>query len=62
MNDKVNHECFEESWIFQPEDSEELWWLVNPQPEEHLRLPAPFADFLKTNLIDVMNPRSISDV
>lgn len=47
-------------WIFQPADTQDSWWLVEPEPEEHLRLLAPFADFLETLQIDVMNLRSIT--
>lgn len=43
------------SWIFQTKDIEESWWLVNPVPEEHVRLLAPFAVFLETLQVDVMN-------
>ena len=47
-------------WIFQPVDDKDRWWLVDPEPEEHLRLLAPFADFLETLLIDVTNLRNIT--
>ena len=51
-------DCLE--WIFQPEDHESPWWLVDPEPAEHLRLLAPFADFLETLQIDVVNLRNIT--
>lgn len=47
------------SWIFPPHRSGELWWLVDPDPEEHLRLLAPFADYLETLQIDALNLRKI---
>lgn len=47
-------------WIFQPEVPQAPWWLVEPEPEKHLRLLAPFADFLETLQIDVTNFRHIS--
>lgn len=47
-------------WIFQPDASKDSWWLVDPGPEEHLRLLAPFADFLETIQIDVKNLRNIT--
>ena len=47
-------------WIFQPADSKVPWWLADPEPKEQLRLLAPFADFLETLQIDVMNLRNIS--
>ena len=47
------------SWIFQPDQTEDPWWLIDPHPEEHLRLLAPFADFLETLQIDVMNLRNL---
>jgi hypothetical protein len=46
------------SWIFPPDKTEDSWWLVEPDPEEHLRLLAPFANFLETLQIDAMNLRS----
>lgn len=46
-------------WIFQPENTGDPWWLVDPDPQEHLRLLAPFADFLETLKVDVMNLRDI---
>jgi hypothetical protein len=45
-------------WIFRPDRTEDRWWLVDPDPEEHLRLLAPFADFLETLNIDTTNLRS----
>ena len=51
-------ECLQ--WIFQPEDNKAPWWLIDPQPEEHLRLLAPFADFLETLQVDVMNLRNMT--
>jgi hypothetical protein len=53
-------DCF--NWIFQPEKTKDPWWLVEPDLEEHLRLLAPFADFLETLRIDVMNLRNLSAV
>ena len=47
------------SWIFPPERTEDLWWLIDPDPEEHLRLLAPFADFLETFQIDTFNLRNL---
>ena len=47
-------------WIFQSERTEEPWWLVEPDPDEHLRLLAPFADFLETLKIDAMNLRNLA--
>jgi hypothetical protein len=47
-------------WIFQPEDNKDPWWLVDSEPEEHLRLLAPFANFLETLQVDVMNLRNIT--
>ena len=47
------------SWIFPPDRTENPWWLVDPDPEEYLRLLAPFADFLETLQIDAMNLRNI---
>jgi hypothetical protein len=47
-------------WIFQPEDNKDTWWLVDPEPDEHLRLLAPFADFLATLQVDVVNLRNIT--
>ena len=47
-------------WIFQPEDDKDRWWLVDPEPEEHVRLLAPFASFLETLQVDVMNLRNIT--
>lgn len=47
------------NWIFQPENAGDPWWLVDPNPEEHLRLLAPFAGFLETLKVDVMNLRNI---
>lgn len=47
-------------WIFQPEVAQDPWWRVEPEPEEQLRLLAPFADFLETLQIDVMNLRNIT--
>ena len=47
-------------WIFPPADDKNSWWLVDPEPEEQLRLLAPFADFLETLQIDVMNLRNIT--
>ncbi len=29
-------DCF--NWIFQPDKTKDRWWLVEPDPEEHLRL------------------------
>ena len=50
-------DCY--SWIFRPDRTENPWWLADPDPEEHLRLLAPFADFLETLKIDTMNLRNI---
>ena len=47
-------------WIFLPQDTEDRGWLIDPEPQEQLRLLAPFADFLETLQIDVMNLRSIT--
>lgn len=47
-------------WIFRPADIKLPWWLVDPEPKEQLRLLAPFADFLETLQIDVMNLRNIT--
>jgi hypothetical protein len=47
-------------WIFPSQKTEESWWLVEPDPEEHLRLLSPFADFLETLQVDAMNLRSIT--
>jgi len=47
-------------WIVLPQDTEDRWWLVDPEPQEQLRLLAPFADFLETLQIDVMNLRNIT--
>jgi hypothetical protein len=47
------------SWIFPPDRTADTWWLVDPEPEEHLRLLAPFADYLETLQIDAMNLRNI---
>jgi hypothetical protein len=49
-------ECF--SWIFPPDKIEDPWWSQDPDPEEHLRLLAPFADFLETLNVDTMNLRN----
>jgi hypothetical protein len=46
-------------WIFRPEQGEETWWLVEPDPKEHLRLLAPFADFLETIQVDAANLREV---
>ena len=51
-------ECF--TWIFQPTQIEDPWWLDEPDPEEHLRLLVPFADFLETLQVDTVNLRHIS--
>jgi len=48
------------NWIFQPQDTEDRWWLVDPEPEEHVRLLAPFARYLETLQVDVMNLRNIT--
>jgi hypothetical protein len=48
------------SWIFQPDRTEDPWWLVDPEPAEHLRLLGPFAGFLETLKIDVMNLRNLA--
>ena len=50
-------ECL--NWIFPPENAEDLWWRVDPDPEEHRRLLAPFANFLETLEIDAMSLRNI---
>jgi hypothetical protein len=50
-------ECF--AWIFQPANTEDPWWENEPDPEEHLRLLLPFADFLETLQIDAVNLRHI---
>jgi hypothetical protein len=50
-------DCY--NWIFRPDRTVDPWWLVDPDPEEHLRLLAPFADFLETLQIDTMNLRNI---
>ncbi len=50
------------TWIFQPHRTEDSWWLEDPDPEEYLRLLAPFADFLETREIDVTNLRDLSDI
>ena len=47
------------NWIFPPDQTEDPWWLVEPDPEEHLRLLAPFADLLETLQIDALNLRNI---
>jgi hypothetical protein len=46
-------------WIFKPDCTEDAWWLHEPDPEEHLRLLAPFTDFLETHQVDVLNLRNI---
>jgi hypothetical protein len=48
------------SWIFQPDRTEDPWWRLEPGPEEHLRLLAPFANFLETLQIDAMNLRNFA--
>lgn len=53
-------DCF--NWIFQPDKVKDPWWLVEPDPEDHIRLLAPFADFLEIHHVDVMNLRNITDV
>ena len=53
-------DCFH--WIFRPDKPKDPWWLVEPSPEEHLRLLAPFADFLETLKVDVMNLRNLPTV
>jgi hypothetical protein len=50
-------ECL--GWIFPPEKAEDRWWLVEPDPEEHRRLLAPFASFLETLEIDAMSLREV---
>ena len=50
-------ECLD--WIFPPERTEDSWWLVDPDPEEHRRLLAPFANFLETLEIDAMSLRNM---
>jgi hypothetical protein len=50
-------DCY--SWIFQPDRTEDPWWLFDPDPVEHLRLLAPFANFLETIQVDTMNLRNI---
>lgn len=47
------------SWIFEPSQSKDPWWKVDPDPEEHLRLLAPFSAFLETLRIDTENLRNI---
>lgn len=51
-------ECL--NWIFPPERTEDSWRLMEPDPEEQLRLLAPFADFLETLQVDAMNLRRIT--
>jgi hypothetical protein len=51
-------ECL--AWIFSPEKAEDSWWLVDPDPAEHLRLLAPFADFLETLQVDAVDLRNIT--
>lgn len=51
-------DCY--NWIFQPEDIKESWWLVDPEAAEHIRLLAPFADFLESLQVDVMNLRNFT--
>jgi poly(3-hydroxyalkanoate) synthetase len=51
-------ECL--NWIFAPEQTEDSWWLVDPDPVEHLRLLAPFADFLETLQVDALDLRNIT--
>jgi hypothetical protein len=50
-------ECL--GWIFEPQGTKDSLWLVDPEPEEYLRLLTPFADFLETLQIDVKNLRNI---
>lgn len=47
------------NWIFSPDRTEDPWWLGDPDPEEYMRLLAPFANFLETLQIDVLNLRKI---
>jgi hypothetical protein len=56
-NGLICDECF--AWIFQPTQPEDPWWLDEPDPEDHLRLLVPFADFLETLQVDAVNLRHI---
>jgi hypothetical protein len=53
-------ECSE--WIFRPDVVEMPWWREEPEAEEHLRLLAPFAGFLKQLGVDVSNLREAAEV
>ncbi len=54
----ICEECF--TWIFRPVRTEDPWWVDEPDPEDHHRLLLPFADFLETLQIDVLNLRQVS--
>ncbi len=54
----ICEECF--AWIFQPVHTENPWWKNEPDPDEHLRLLSPFADFLNTLQVDSLNLRQIT--
>ena len=54
----ICEECF--AWIFQPAQTKNSWWVNEPDPEEHLRLLLPFADFLETLQVDAVNLRQIT--
>ncbi len=51
-------ECL--NWIFSPDKTEDPWWLEDPDPEERIRLLAPFADFLETLQVDASNLRYVT--
>ena len=45
------------NWIFQPDEIADAWWRKDPDPDEYIRLLAPFAIYLDTLRIDVSNFR-----
>ncbi len=51
-------ECL--NWIFSPDQPADPWLLDDPDPQEGIRLLAPFADFLGTIQVDVTNLISIA--
>jgi hypothetical protein len=57
-NELLCDECINR--IFLPGKAEDFWWQVVPDQAEHIRLLLPFADFLETLRVDVMNLRSFT--